>query len=355
MREQSPTAVDPMTEVEPAEATETPVLEARGISVTFPPRRGHGAAKAVDGVNLSLHRGEVLALIGESGCGKSTLARALVGLVSPTHGEIRYNGLPLDRGSGDLRRFRRHVQLVLQDPAGALNPRQNVHDAVAEGLRIHRQRADVTQRVAQALERVGMRPPAEFYDRYPHQLSGGQQQRVVIAGALALGPSVLVADEPVSSLDASVRGEILKLFLRLRDDLGLATLVVSHDLGLAWNIADRVAVMYLGRIVEIGTVEEVLTSPRHPYTKALLDAMPATSGHQQMNLLRGEPPDPAAIPAGCRFHPRCPLYAALPEEAAALCLADVPVLQADAGQRQSACPHTPDSRYAAMLTRMRCD
>jgi len=316
-----------------------PVLEARDLAVTFPPRRGQRAARAVDGVNLTLGRGEVLALIGESGCGKSTLARALVGLIEPNRGEVRYAGEPLRRTRAGMREFRRHVQLVLQDPYGALNPRQNVHDAVAEGLRLHGQRAGLTRQVAEALEQVGMRPPDHFFERYPHQLSGGQQQRVVIAGALTLGPEVLVADEPVSSLDASVRGEILKLFLKLRDDLGLAALVVSHDLGLAWNIADRVAVMYLGRIVEVGTVEEVLLRPQHPYTRALLDAVPSTSETETTAVLRGEPPDPTAIPGGCRFHPRCPLRATLPEDKARECLADVPVLPAGEGERKVACFH----------------
>jgi oligopeptide/dipeptide ABC transporter ATP-binding protein len=320
-------------------ATGEPVLEARDLAVTFPARRGQGAARAVDGVNLALGQGEVLALIGESGCGKSTLARALVGLIEPNRGEIRYAGSPLRRTRSGMRAFRRHVQLVLQDPYGALNPRQNIHDAVAEGLRLHGQRAGLTRRVAEALEQVGMRPPEQFFDRYPHQLSGGQQQRVVIAGALTLGPDVLVADEPVSSLDASVRGEILKLFLSLRDELGLAALVVSHDLGLAWNIADRVAVMYLGRIVEVGTVDEVLLRPQHPYTRALLDAIPSTSEKQATAVLRGEPPDPTAIPAGCRFHPRCPLRATLPEDAAEQCLIDVPVLAPGVGERQVACFH----------------
>jgi oligopeptide/dipeptide ABC transporter ATP-binding protein len=323
-----------------------PVLEARDVAVTFPARRGQGAARAVDGVNLTLARGEVLALIGESGCGKSTLARALVGLIPPDRGEIRYAGQPLQRSRAGLREFRRHVQLVLQDPYGALNPRQNVHDAVAEGLRLHGQRAGITRRVAEALEQVGMRPPDHFYDRYPHQLSGGQQQRVVIAGALTLGPDVLVADEPVSSLDASVRGEILKLFLKLRDELGLAALVVSHDLGLAWNIADRVAVMYLGRIVEVGTVEDVLLRPQHPYTRALLDAVPSTVEKESTPVLRGEPPDPTSIPHGCRFHPRCPLRVTLSSEAAEQCLTDVPVLPPALDDRQVACfhvdaPHPP--------------
>jgi oligopeptide/dipeptide ABC transporter ATP-binding protein len=321
---------------------DAPALEARDVGVTFPPRRGHGAARAVDGVNLTLGRGEVLALIGESGCGKSTLARALVGLVEPTRGEIWYDGKPLVRSHRGMREFRRHVQLVLQDPYGALNPRQNVHDAVAEGLRLHGERKGLTRRVAQALEQVGMRPPEHFFDRYPHQLSGGQQQRVVIAGALTLGPDVLVADEPVSSLDASVRGEILKLFLSLRDELGLAALVVSHDLGLAWNIADRVAVMYLGRIVEVGPVEDVLLRPQHPYTRALLEAVPSTTGKEPSAPLGGEPPDPTSIPQGCRFHPRCPLRAMLPEDKARECLADVPVLPPGEEGRHVACFHVDE-------------
>jgi peptide/nickel transport system ATP-binding protein len=302
-------------------------------------------------VNLALARGEVLALIGESGCGKSTLARALVGLVQPTDGEIHYDGKPLVRSRSGLRDFRRHVQLILQDPYGALNPRQNVYDAVAEGLRLHGERKGLTRKVTQTLEQVGMRPPEHFFDRYPHQLSGGQQQRVVIAGALTLGPDVLVADEPVSSLDASVRGEILKLLLGLRDDLGLAALVVSHDLGLAWNIADRVAVMYLGRIVEVGRVEEVLLRPQHPYTRALLDAVPSTSGREGSAPLRGEPPDPTSIPQGCRFHPRCPLRAVLPEDKARQCLTDVPVLPPGQDERQVACFHVAEEDRPAVPDR----
>jgi oligopeptide/dipeptide ABC transporter ATP-binding protein len=320
-------------------AASGPVLETRDLRVVFPARRGRGAARAVDEVNLSIGQGEIVALIGESGCGKSTLARALVGLIPPTGGEVRYQGAPLRYTGGALRGHRRHVQLVLQDPAGALNPRQNVFDAVAEGPRLHGMRGGLTQRVHDALARAGLRPPEQFIGRYPHELSGGQQQRVVIAGALALDPSVLVADEPVSSLDASVRGEILKLFLHLRDQLGLSALIVSHDLGVAWNIADRVAVMYLGRIVEAGPVSEVLVRPRHPYTRALISVLPASQepagGHESASgpadALTGEPPDPTRIPAGCRFHPRCPRLAALPagDPRASLCHGQpVPVLPA---------------------------
>jgi peptide/nickel transport system ATP-binding protein len=288
----------------------------------------------VDDVNLNIGRGEIVALIGESGCGKSTLARALVGLIPPTSGEVRYQGAPLGYTGGALREHRRHVQLVLQDPAGALNPRQNVFDAVAEGPRLHGMRAGLNQRVHEALSQAGLRPPGQFIARYPHELSGGQQQRVVIAGALALGPSVLVADEPVSSLDASVRGEILKLFLGLRDRLGLSALIVSHDLGVAWNIADRVAVMYLGRIVEAGPVGEILVRPRHPYTQALISVLPAGNTGQPASPLSGEPPDPTRIPGGCRFHPRCPRLAALPagDSRADLCHGQpVPVLTASTG------------------------
>lgn len=248
-------------------------LEARDLSVVYAARGG--AVRAVDRVDLRVGQGEIVALIGESGCGKSTLARALVGLVRPVGGQVLCQGTPLGYSASALKKHRRRTQLVLQDPGGALNPRQRVYDAVAEGPRVHRLTAGLAERVRSSLGRAGLRPPEEFLDRYPHQLSGGQQQRVVIAGALALEPSVIVADEPVASLDASVRGEILKLILSLRDELGLSALVVSHDLGLAWNIADRVAVMYLGRIVETGSVEDVLLDPQHPYTKALLSVLPS--------------------------------------------------------------------------------
>jgi peptide/nickel transport system ATP-binding protein len=318
----------------------TPVLETVRLEVTFPPRGDRAAARAVDGVNLTLHRGEILALIGESGCGKSTLARALIGLVKPTAGEIRYQGESLGYSSAALKAYRRHVQFVLQDPVAALNPRNNVYDLVAEGPRLHRMRDGLTDRVVSALARAGLRPPEQFFDRYPHELSGGQLQRVVIAGALALHPEVIVADEPVSALDASVRGEILKLILGLRDQLGLAALVVSHDLGLAWNIADRVAVMYLGRIVEIGTVTEVLKDPQHPYTQALIAALPGSPGHVGKAMIPGEPPDPTAIPTGCRFHPRCPLRASLVaagDPRASRCLTAVPILAAESGATQVAC------------------
>ncbi|MFI6548951.1 oligopeptide/dipeptide ABC transporter ATP-binding protein [Streptomyces prunicolor] len=286
-----------------------PLLSAQGLHVAFPARHGGAPARAVDGVDLDIRPGEVVALVGESGCGKTTLARSLLGLVAPTEGRVTFDGEPLRYSSRALKAYRRRVQLVLQDPSGSLNPRHTVYDAVAEGLRIHGGAGDERAVVAQALSRAGLRPPERFFLRYPHELSGGQRQRVVIAGALVLEPELLVADEPVASLDASVRGEILALLLRLRlrTELGLAALVVTHDLGLAWNIADRVAVMYLGRIVETGDAEKVLTAPQHPYTQALLSVLPEAPGDPV--VLSGEPPDPSRIPTGCRFRARCQILA----------------------------------------------
>ena len=294
---------------------ERALLEVRDIHVSFAGRVGLGAglagkkaavARAVDGVSLELRKGESLALAGESGCGKTTIARAIMGLERPQQGEILYDGTPI---WGDLRAYRRKVQIIFQDPTGALNPRQTIYESVAEGLRIHRVPGDEQDRVAAALSSAGLRPPERFFLRYPHEVSGGQRQRVVIAGALALEPDLIVADEPVSNLDASVRGEILALLMGLRDRLGLTIVVVTHDLGLAWTIADRVAIMYLGRIVEIGPAEEVLLRPEHPYTRALLDVVPEAGGLDRP-ILTGEPPDPTRIPAGCRFHPRCPVVVA---------------------------------------------
>jgi peptide/nickel transport system ATP-binding protein len=295
-------------------------------------------------------RNSVVALVGESGSGKTTLARSLVGLTRPVAGEIRWEGRPMDRSTRGLKALRRHVQLVLQDPLGALNPRHTVYESVAEGLRIHklvaRSGRTETELVAAALSSAGLRPPESLFLRYPHELSGGQRQRVLIAGALAVQPQLLIADEPVSSLDASIRGEILALLLKLRDELGLGVLVVTHDLGLAWNIADRIAVMYLGRVVEAGPTEEVLTDPQHPYTQALLSVVPEMDRLEPI-VLRGEIPDPTRIPSGCRFHPRCPALASGEADPVAdACRGtSLPVLSGDPNGHRCAC-HLVDWRLS---------
>ena len=252
------------------------VLAAEDLKVTFPVRGG-GSVRAVDGVSLSCRPNEIVALVGQSGSGKTTLARCLLGLQQPVSGRVTYGGQPLPTSSRGLKAYRRVVQFVLQDPTSALNPRHTVYESVAEGLRIHRVPGDERELVAQALAKAELRPPEKFFQALPHELSGGQRQRVVIAGALALEPTFLVADEPVASLDASVRGEILALLMRLRDELGLGALVITHDLGLAWNIADRVVVMYRGKIVEEGSVEQVLLAPRHEYTKLLISVLPQSA------------------------------------------------------------------------------
>ena len=295
------------------------VIEVQDLHVTFAGHVGLVAgisgkkgfeARAVDGISFELRRGEVLALAGESGCGKTTTARAIMGLQEVNEGTIVFEGNPIGK---KLQAYRRRVQMVFQDPTGSLNPRQTIYEIIAEGLRIH----GIThgpngeteeQLVGRALSRSGLRPPERFYLSYPHELSGGQRQRVVIAGALALDPEVIVADEPVSNLDASVRGEILQLLMQLREDLGLSIIIVTHDLGLAWTVADRIAVMYLGRLVELGPTEDVLLRPLHPYTRALLDVVPEAGGINRP-ILEGEAPDPTKIPKGCRFHPRCPVVA----------------------------------------------
>ncbi len=294
-------------------------LEARGVVVELG-TRGGAVARALDGVDVSMNRGEILAIVGESGSGKTTLARTLVGLQRPAAGEVRVDGRPMDYSTRRLRALRRRVQMVLQDASGSLNPRQTVYESVAEGIRLHRlvrggERGSEAEQVAQALAAAGLRPPQRLFLRYPHELSGGQRQRVLIAGALAVRPELIIADEPVSSLDASIRGELLALLLQLRDELQLGVAVVTHDLGLAWNIADRIAVMYLGRVVESGTTEEILLRPRHPYTRALLSVVPEMDRLEPV-VLRGEIPDPTRIPSGCRFHPRCPALADGTAEAA---------------------------------------
>ena len=266
----NPARVDVET---PHTMTDEVVLEARNLNVTFK-ARGR-LTKAVNNVDLKLHRSEILAVVGQSGSGKTTLARTLLGLQEPDSGsKLLFQGESLPSTKRGLRRFRRDVQMILQDPSGSLNPSRSVYESVAEGLRVQKFTGDERARVRESLEAAELTPGEDFFEPIPQELSGGQRQRVVIASALALEPDVLIADEPVASLDASVRGEILSLFLALKKNIGLTALVITHDLGLAWNIADTVAVMYRGEIVEHGPVEDVLLDPQHDYTRRLLAAVP---------------------------------------------------------------------------------
>jgi oligopeptide/dipeptide ABC transporter ATP-binding protein len=296
-----------------------PIIDIRDLAVHFALRGGSlarllgsdtGTIKAVDGVNLELQRGEVVGLVGESGSGKSTLGRALLGLVGATGGSVTFEGRDLSAmNRRQLRDIRRHIQMVFQDPNAALNPAMTVEEAVGDALRVHGMRSASERRVKviDALEKVGLSPVELFLEKYPRDLSGGQKQRVVMARAIITRPSVMVADEPISMLDMSVRAKILQLMLDLKDDLGLTYVYITHDLASAKYFCDRIAIMYLGRIVEIGPTEEIFAQPRHPYTKALLRAIPDPDPGRQLprDLPRGEVPDAATPPLGCSFHPRC--------------------------------------------------
>jgi oligopeptide/dipeptide ABC transporter ATP-binding protein len=324
-----------------------PLVEVRGLVKHFPITRGIvikrlvGAVKAVDGVSFEVRRGETLGIVGETGCGKSTTARLIMRLLEPSAGEVRFDGQDITRLSGArLKSVRREMQMIFQDPYSSLNPRKTVGSIVGEPFAIHgllSDRAGRKQRVQELLEMVGMSP--EHYNRYPHEFSGGQRQRIGVARALALRPRLLIADEPVSALDVSIQAQVLNLLRELQRALGLTVVFIAHDLSVVRHMCDRVAVMYLGKIVEIGPRDELYRFPRHPYTGALLSAVPAgdpSAPRRQRKLLGGDVPSPANPPGGCRFHTRCP-------KAQALCSAQEPELEDKASGTSAAC-HYPLSR-----------
>jgi peptide/nickel transport system ATP-binding protein len=331
------------------------IVTVKDLQVWFPVRRGFVESltskeqrfvKAVDGVSFTIKDKEIFCLVGESGCGKTTTGKAILRLVEPTGGEVKYAGAGLTAtylkeaneravakkqmtkkemeenlasGTIDVRKLtkdkmkmlRQKMQIIFQDPYESLNPKQSIYDIVAEPLVVNNlgaNEAEREKRVSKAIDDAGLRPPKDFMWRYPHEVSGGQRQRIGIAGALVLEPEFLVADEPVSMLDVSIRSEILKLMLDLRDKKGLTYLFITHDLGVAYVFSDRIGIMYLGKIVELGPTEEVIKGPRHPYTKALISVVPKPDPRLKTEkiILKGERPDPAHIPPGCRFHPRCP-------------------------------------------------
>ena len=330
------------------------IVIVKDLQVWFPVRRGFMESlvskeqkfvKAVDGISFNIKDREIFCLVGESGCGKTTTGKAILRLVEPTGGDVKYFGggkeklmkelvdealasKRIDQTVADklmtsggldvrslprnkMKMLRQKMQIIFQDPYESLNPKQSIYDIVAEPLVVNNlgvNEADREKRVTQALQDAGLRPPQDFMWRYPHEVSGGQRQRVGIAGALVLRPEFLVADEPVSMLDVSIRSEILKLMLDLRETMGLTFLFITHDLSVAYVFSDRIGIMYLGKIVELGPTEEVIHGPRHPYTKALISVVPKPDPRSKTEkiILKGERPDPSNIPPGCRFHPRCP-------------------------------------------------
>ena len=318
-----------------------PILELKNVKTHFPLHRGFlqtraaDTVKAVDGVSLTVQRGEVLGLVGESGCGKSTLARTILQLVPATEGTIVLEGRNLTAASSaEVTAARRRLQMVFQDPYASLNPRMTVYATLAEPMLVHRVCAPdaVPAEVTELMRRVGLAP--RYLQKYPHEFSGGQRQRIAVARALALRPTIIIADEPVSALDVSVQAQILNLLAQLVREMDLTLIFIAHDLSVVKHISDRVAVMYLGKIVELGRATDVIERPRHPYTQALVSAIPRPDPDaeraRQRIVLAGDPPSPLHPPAGCAFHPRCPF-------AQEKCRLSVPLLERLADGREAAC------------------
>jgi oligopeptide transport system ATP-binding protein len=328
--------------------TET-ILEVRDLVKYYPVTRGIvfkktiGHVQAVDGVSFDLHKGETLGVVGESGCGKSTLARVLMHLEKPTGGGVTFNGQDIYKLSASgLRRLRRNIQLVMQDPYTSLNPRMTVGDLVGEPFEIHTEvapKGSRRQKVQELLDVVGLNP--EHINRYPHQFSGGQRQRIGIARALALRPEIIVCDEPVSALDVSIQAQVMNLLEELQNEFGLSYIFIAHDLSVVRHLADRVAVMYLGKIVEIGTEDEIYERPTHPYTQALLSAVPVPDPNSRRNKaiirLTGDVPSPTNPPSGCRFRTRC-------WKAQEICAREVPALEVRSGSDHPSACHFAEKR-----------
>ncbi|HEU5228503.1 MAG TPA: dipeptide ABC transporter ATP-binding protein [Ktedonobacteraceae bacterium] len=319
------------------------LLDVRDLKMHFPLTRGIvmqrvvGYVRAVDGVSFSIERGQTLGLVGESGSGKTTIGRTIVRLYKPTSGEIIFDNEDLAKLSGEaLRGVRKRVQIVFQDPYASLNPRFTIGSLISEPMAIYKMGSsqEIRDRALELLRVVGLRP--EYFDRYPHEFSGGQRQRIAVARALSINPEFIIADEPVSALDVSVRAQVLNLLQRLQGQFGLTYLFVSHDLSVVRHVADRIAVMYLGKIVELSDRDELYSAPKHPYTKALLSAVPipdpAVEKKRQRIILSGDLPSPINIPTGCRFHTRCPM-------AQAICREVEPAFEAKEGRQHYAACH----------------
>jgi peptide/nickel transport system ATP-binding protein len=345
-------------EAQPAEGE--PLVEVRNLTKRFPVVHGFlqrkiGEVHAVEDVSFQIKKGETLGLVGESGCGKSTTARLVTRLLEPTSGSIKFEGQDISKFSQRrMRPLRRQMQMVFQDPYSSLNPRQTVGQIVGTPFRIHGTAGNTKRRVQELMDRVGLNP--EHYNRYPHEFSGGQRQRIGVARALALSPKLIVCDEPVSALDVSIQAQILNLLQGLQEDFDLTYLFISHDLGVVRHVSDRIAVMYLGHIVEAGPADEILDNPKHPYTAALLSAVPKAevdgkAGHRDRVVLRGEIPSPVDPPSGCPFHPRCSKarqVAGTEEGVPENCREEFPPLGEMAGSHVAACwyPLEPGERLS---------